>query len=149
LAGISPPTKNNATLCPLCLRGEEFGSVTGRSIVFPEANNPTPRVEELVRKSNLFLLCIALSLVLFCLMLVHASFRKEAETKWIREKSEIVQKLGLSDLCLFTEASYTRHLSQADRHTPFQDSPMVLEHFPSGAIAGPPPGLRKINGKVD
>ena len=37
----------------------------------------------------------------------------------------------------------------ADLHTAFQDSPMSLEHFPSGSLAAPPPGLRKINGKMD
>ena len=61
----------------------------------------------------------------------------------------MVRALQLTDLCLFTEASYTRHLSQADLHTAFQDSPMSLEHFPSGSLVGPPPGLRKINGKMD
>ena len=82
-------------------------------------------------------------------MFVHAFFKREAEAKFIQEKSEMVRMLGLTDLCLFTEASYTRHLSQADLHTPFQDSPMSFEHFPSGSIAAPPPSLRKINGKMD
>jgi hypothetical protein len=45
---------------------------------------------------------------------------------------------GLTDLVLFTEARYTRHPSQADRHAPFQDHPGALEHFPSGALARPP-----------
>ena len=47
---------------------------------------------------------------------------------------------GLSsiDLALFTEARYTRHPSQADRFTPFQEHPASLEHFPSGSIAAPP-----------
>jgi hypothetical protein len=54
-----------------------------------------------------------------------------------------VQQLELTDLCLFSEASYTRHLSQADRFTAFQDSPMALEHFPSGALAGPPEQVRR------
>ncbi len=102
-----------------------------------------------VRKSNLFLLYLTIHLILLLLMFVHASFRRGAETRLIQEKGEMVRTLGLTDLCLFTEANYTRHLSQADRHTPFQDSPMSLEHFPSGSIAAPPPSLRKIHGKVD
>ena len=56
----------------------------------------------------------------------------------IREKKEMVQSLELTDLCLFTEASYTRHMSQSDLHTPFQDSPMSLEHFPSGSLVPVP-----------
>lgn len=54
-----------------------------------------------------------------------------------------VKRLELTDLCLFSEASYTRHLSMADRFTPFQDSPMAFEHFPSGAVAGPPSHLTR------
>jgi hypothetical protein len=103
----------------------------------------------LMRKSNLFFLYLAINLILFCLMFAHASFKKNKEIWFIKEKAEMVQRLGLTDLCLFTEANYTRHLSQADLHTPFQDSPMSLEHFPSGSIAPPPPSLRKTNGKMD
>ena len=102
-----------------------------------------------VRKSNLFFLTLAINIILLLLMFVHASFKKDNQARFIKEKVEMVRTLGLTDLCLFTEASYTRHLSQADLHTPFQDSPMSLEHFPSGSIAAPPPSLRKINGKMD
>ncbi len=104
---------------------------------------------EILRKSNLFLLYLAINLILLCLIFVHASYKKETGTRLIKEKREMVRTIGLTDLCLFTEASYTRHLSQADLYTPFQDSPMSLEHFPSGSIAAPPPSLRKINGKMD
>jgi len=61
----------------------------------------------------------------------------------------MVERLQLTDLCLFTEARYTRHLSQADLHTPFQDSPMSVEHFPAGSLAGPPKRLRELHDKVD
>jgi len=102
-----------------------------------------------VRKSNLFFLYLTINMVLLSLMFVHASFKRNTEARFVKEKAEMVRRLGLTDLCLFTEASYTRHLSQADLHTAFQDSPMSLEHFPSGSIAAPPPSLRKINGKMD
>lgn len=49
---------------------------------------------------------------------------------------------GLTDLALFTEARYTRHLSQADAHAAFQDHPGALEHFPTGALLPPPAHLR-------
>ncbi len=55
---------------------------------------------------------------------------------------ELVRSLGLTDLALFTEARYTRHLSQADRHSAFQDHPTALEHFPSGSLIAPPRHLR-------
>jgi hypothetical protein len=102
-----------------------------------------------VRKSNLFFLYLAINLILLFLMFAHASLKRNAEARFIKEKAEMVRRIGLTDLCLFTEASYTRHLSQADLHTAFQDSPMSLEHFPSGSLVAPPPGLRKINGKLD
>ena len=102
-----------------------------------------------MRKSSIFFLYLTINVILLFLMVVHASFKKEAEARFLIEKAKMVQRLGLTDLCLFTEASYTRHLSQADLHTPFQDSPMSLEHFPSGSIVAPPSSLRKINGKMD
>lgn len=50
---------------------------------------------------------------------------------------EIVARLGLSDLVLFTEARYTRHPTQADLHSAFQDHPLAFEHFPSGSLLPP------------
>jgi len=55
-----------------------------------------------------------------------------------QKSSQVVRELQLTDLCLFTEARYTRHLSQADLFSPFQDHPMAFEHFPSGSLALPP-----------
>lgn len=52
-------------------------------------------------------------------------------------KRELVKYLKLTDLSLWTEARYTRHPSQADLFTPFQDFPSSLEHFPAGSIIGP------------
>jgi hypothetical protein len=53
----------------------------------------------------------------------------------------LVAQLRLTDLALFTEARYTRHPSQADLHSAFQDHPLALEHFPTGSLIGPPAGL--------
>jgi len=63
-----------------------------------------------------------------------------AET-WHSEQQQLVRTLGLTDLCLATEASYTRHPAMADRFVPFQDHPMAFEHFPSGSTIIPPPHL--------
>ena len=52
-------------------------------------------------------------------------------------KRELVKYLRLTDLSLWTEARYTRHPSQADLFTPFQDFPSSFEHFPAGSIIGP------------
>ncbi|MEI9476040.1 MAG: hypothetical protein WCO26_05655 [Deltaproteobacteria bacterium] len=107
-----------------------------------------------MRKSTFFILYITLNVILLFVIFIHASFTRKAGMEFVREKTEIVRKLQLTDLCLFTEASYIRHLSQADLHTAFQDSPMSLEHFPSGSLVPPPQTIsperiRKMNGKVD
>jgi hypothetical protein len=58
-------------------------------------------------------------------------------------KRELVRVLELTDLALWTEARYTRHPSQADLFSPFQDLPSSIEHFPAGSIV-PPAGLEDL-----
>ena len=102
-----------------------------------------------MRKSSPFLFYLAVNVVLFLLIFAHASHQQTIRMASLQEMASMVQRFGLTDLCIFTEASYTRHLSQADLYTPFQDGPLSLEHFPSGSIATPPAVFRKINEKVD
>ena len=64
-----------------------------------------------------------------------ARVRAEAE---IPEKRELVERLELTDLAIWTEARYTRHPSQADHFAPFQDGPSALEHFPAGSVVMAP-----------
>lgn len=51
-------------------------------------------------------------------------------------------ELALSDPALFTEARYTRNPSLADLHSPFQDGPASLEHFPTASLIVAPPAPR-------
>jgi hypothetical protein len=46
--------------------------------------------------------------------------------------------LGLTDLCIATEARYTRHPAVSDRTVPFMDYPGAIEHFPTGSFWAPP-----------
>ena len=92
---------------------------------------------------------MAINLFLLSLMFVHATYREKADMPFLKERGKIVKRLELTDLCLYTEANYTRHLTQADLHTPFQNYPMSLEHFPSGSILQPPEMIKRINGKLD
>jgi hypothetical protein len=101
------------------------------------------------RKSSLCLILLGISLMLLGLMFAHAYLQQQADIPIINHMAGVVKNLGLTDLCLFTEARYNRHLSQADRYAAFQDHPVSLEHFPTGAIAGPPAALRRLNGKLD
>jgi hypothetical protein len=57
-------------------------------------------------------------------------------------RAALAAKLKLTDLALFTEARYTRHLSLADLHSAAQDHPLSFEHFPSGSLMPPPAHLR-------
>jgi len=82
-------------------------------------------------------------------LFLHASGKVGASVALFASKTALVQQLELTDLCLFTEASYTRHLSMTDLSTPFQDAPMSLEHFPTGALVGPPPHLVRKHGQSD
>jgi len=95
-----------------------------------------------MRKSSFFLVLTAANTLLWCcLIFLHPSFFSETSKAKIAEEKTLVRKLGITDLCLFTEARYTRHLSQADWHSAFQDHPMSLEHFPSGSLVLPPDQL--------
>jgi len=44
------------------------------------------------------------------------------------------ESLGLTDLCIATEARYTRHPAVSDPLAPFMDHPGALEHFPTGSF---------------
>ena len=51
---------------------------------------------------------------------------------------QLAQAFQLTDLALWTGARYTRHPSQADLFSAFQDGVGALEHFPEGALAPAP-----------
>ncbi len=102
-----------------------------------------------MRKSNLYFLYLAVNLFLVFLMFAHASYRERTDGTVLRKKKEMVKRLDLTDLCLFTEANYTRHLTQADGHVPFQDHPVSLEHFPSGSLLRPPYMINRTHVRLD
>jgi len=96
-----------------------------------------------IRASNLFASYIALCLVLLAGIAVDAYWRSRAGQQEQELRRSLVRTLSLTDLVLFTDARYTRHPSMADRHAPFQDHPLALEHFPSGSLIAPPPHVRQ------
>jgi hypothetical protein len=91
-----------------------------------------------MRKSNLWLSCLGTLGLLFLAMLAHARAQGRQALQQRKVSAGLVGSLGLTDLCLFTEARYTRHPAMADRHAAFQDHPMALDHFPSGSLVTPP-----------
>ena len=91
-----------------------------------------------MRKSTAFLLFTLGNAILLVLLLWSGRYAS-GDARAMREASRLmVQQLQLTDLCLFTEARYTRHPSMADLHSAFQDHPLALDHFPSGSLATPP-----------
>ncbi len=73
-----------------------------------------------MRKSDTFLTFIALCAALMLVAFLHSQVAKESAAKSVELRARMVRHLELTDLCLFTEARYTRHPSQADRHTAFR-----------------------------
>ena len=102
-----------------------------------------------MRKSDGFGLFIATGMVLLAAILIQAHFGAQADLPLLRQKAAVARNLGLTDLCLSTEARYTRHLSQADRHAAFQPHPLAQDHFPSGSVLGPPEALKKSHDQID
>jgi len=96
-----------------------------------------------MRPSTGFILLIATGTALLLLMGIHSHSSRTARNAELQERAQLVRRLRLTDLCLFTEARYTRHPAMADLHAPFQDHPTALEHFPSGSLVTPPATLQR------
>lgn len=79
-----------------------------------------------------------ISLMLVSLLLLVSRSDHERMTARHETMRRLVREFGLTDLALFPEARYTRHLSLSDTHAPFQDHPTALEHFPAGTVTPPP-----------
>ena len=91
-----------------------------------------------IRRSDAFAALVLALAVLLLAAAVHARAERRARDPELEGMAALVRRLDLTDLCLFTEARYTRHPSQADRFAAFQDHPVALEHFPSGSLVPPP-----------
>jgi hypothetical protein len=86
------------------------------------------------RPSSVVLLLLAFSAFAFALTLLDAAVPRAQREAELNEIRALVARLGLTDLALFTEDRYTRHPTQADLHSAFQDHPLALEHFPTGSL---------------
>lgn len=86
-----------------------------------------------MRRSLQFLLFTAANAAVFLLLPLHARHEQLHAVDIVTE----LRNLHVTDLCLTTEARYTRHPAMADRHAPFQEHPLALEHFPSGSLIMP------------
>lgn len=64
--------------------------------------------------------------------------RRQADAS-LRANRQLVSGLEITDLALWSSASYCRHLSQADRFAHRSQHPGAMDTLPSGSLAGPPP----------
>ena len=86
-------------------------------------------------RGAIYLLFLSVTSLMTAWLLIASS----TKTIDFAEKRQLVQLLGITDLSLSSEARYTRHPSQADLFSPFQDFPAAFEHFPTGSIISPDP----------
>jgi hypothetical protein len=96
----------------------------------------TPRARSELRPGSPLLVLIGVGAVLLSLSLLHAGISAARQPE--AAGPALVRYLALSDLAVFTEARYARHPATTDRFVAFQNHPMTLEHFPSGALLRPP-----------
>jgi hypothetical protein len=95
-----------------------------------------------MRHSDFFILFCLGGVLLLGLAMVHSRIANHARETAVAITTKVVADLGLTDLCLSTEARHTRHPAMADRNAPLQSHPLALDYFPSGSIIGLPPALR-------
>lgn len=101
-----------------------------------------------MRPSSIAMILLALLSALALLIFAQLS-RSTAESRQkLNANLALVEKLGLTDLALFTEARYTRHLSQADLHSALQDHPGAFDHFPSASLLPPPAVLKQSHANL-
>lgn len=101
------------------------------------------------RPSHYVLIALLGAALLAAATLGDASYLRQKRGSALAQMRGMAAQLQLTDLCLFTEARYTRHQSQADLNSAFQDHPFGLEHFPSGSLVGPPAHLTAADERLD
>lgn len=92
---------------------------------------------------------LAADLILLGVLHLATNAEREHREVEMEDKKALVQRLGLTDMALWSEARYTRHPSQADWFASFQDFPSSIEHFPAGVIIGPPLTLRSPASRIE
>ena len=101
-----------------------------------------------LRPSDGVLLAIGIAATACLATGFHLIWHRPASEAATARSQVLAATLQLTDLSLFTEARYIRHLSMADRFSAFQDHPLSLEHFPSGSLIGPPVHLYQATSAI-
>jgi hypothetical protein len=89
-------------------------------------------------KSKIFIGFTLAEILLLCMFFFWSYIhRQPGREMGFEARKELVHYLGLTDFAIWTEARYTRHPSQTDFFSPFQEFPSSFEHFPAGSVAAP------------
>ncbi len=88
-------------------------------------------------KYKIFIAFIFVELLILLIFFINGYKTIDLRQEEIESKRLLVKEFMLTDLAIWTEARYTRHPSQADLFTPFQDFPSSIDHFPAGSIMAP------------
>jgi len=92
----------------------------------------------LMVKSRIFIgFTLAEILLLALFFLSSFTVRLPGWKSEVHARKELVRQLRLTDFAIWTEARYTRHPSQTDFFSPFQEFPSSFEHFPAGSVIAP------------
>jgi hypothetical protein len=87
-----------------------------------------------MRPSHILLIILLFFFFVDTSLFIHSQLLKEELRADEKIQKIAVAGLGLTDLCVATEARYTRHPAVSDPMAPFMDHPGALEHFPTGSF---------------
>ena len=91
-----------------------------------------------MRPSKILLIILLLLFIVDGMLYLHADLVTRNLQNERAVQTAAVAGLGLTDLCVATEARYTRHPAVSDPMAPFMDHPGALEHFPTGSFWSAP-----------
>lgn len=90
-------------------------------------------------RPSLFLVIILCSFAFVAGTLFYSAEKRLQQNRvHLRLSAIATSGLGLTDLCIATEARYTRHPAVSDPLAPFGDHIGAIEHFPTGSFWAPP-----------
>ncbi len=89
-------------------------------------------------KHKIFIGLILFEFFILLLLIQNRTMSVRSLQSEVAANKQMVSHFMFTDLALWSEARYTRHPSQTDLFSPFQDFPGAMEHFPSGSIIAPP-----------
>jgi hypothetical protein len=98
-------------------------------------------------RCRLFACLIALEVLALVFLVAAWHFAADRMAAVRRCNRQLVRVFELTDLSIWTGARYTRHLSQADVFSAFQDNMAALEHFPEGILT-PFPAQDRLSSSI-